>query len=190
MLTTAELIGFRAKALAKHRQHVMEMRNRIDQSKREWLAKYERENKSTIKDWSFKPGELVLVRNTDIESSLDKKMKPRYYGPMIVVSRSLGGAYVLAELNGAVFHQKIGAFRVIPYFARQKLNLSEDIRNLVDLSNLGLARLEATPDEDKDLGKDFAFYKVVLRTDGLDLPDEKKRTRTSLSKTTGIYYQY
>jgi len=33
VLTTAELIGFRAMALAKHRQHVMEMRSRIDKNK-------------------------------------------------------------------------------------------------------------------------------------------------------------
>ena len=175
MLTTAELliIGFRAKALAKHRQHVMEMRNRIDQGKREWLAKYEREHKSTIKDWAFKPGDLVLVRNTEIESSLDKKMKPRYNGPMVVVSRSHGGAYILAELNGAVFQQKVGAFRVIPYFARRKLDLSEDIRNLVDLSSSGIAKIEATTGDGEERDKDFVFDKVRLRTNELDLPDEE-----------------
>ena len=71
MLSTSELIGYRVKALAKHRQHVIEMRERIDQGKREWLVKYERDNKATIKDLDFKPGDLVLVRNTEIESSLD-----------------------------------------------------------------------------------------------------------------------
>ena len=151
----------------------MEMRNRIDQGKREWLAKYEREHKSTIKDWAFKPGDLVLVRNTEIESSLDKKMKPRYNGPMVVVSRSHGGAYILAELNGAVFQQKVGAFRVIPYFARRKLDLSEDIRNLVDLSSSGIAKIEATTGDGEERDKDFVFDKVRLRTNELDLPDEE-----------------
>ena len=33
MLSTAELIGFCAKALAKHHQHVEEMRKQIDQRK-------------------------------------------------------------------------------------------------------------------------------------------------------------
>ena len=85
-LSMAELIGFRSRALAKHRQHVAEMRQRITQGKRDWLLRYERDNRHTIKDLAFKRGDLVLVRNTEIELSLDKKMKPRYNGPMIVVS--------------------------------------------------------------------------------------------------------
>ena len=34
VLSTAELVGYRAKPSAKHRQHVIEMRQRIDQKKR------------------------------------------------------------------------------------------------------------------------------------------------------------
>ena len=172
-LTTAELVGFRAKALAKHRQHVIEMRNRIDQGKREWLARYEKENKSTIKDFKFCPGDLVLVRNTEIETSLDKKMKARYNGPMIVVSQTKGGSYILAEMDGSVFQQRIGQFRVIPYFARRKLDFPQSILDKIDISHLGLEKIKSGPllDEDSPV-QDFGFDGVFLRTDGIDFDED------------------
>jgi hypothetical protein len=37
VLSTAELIGYWAQALAKHQQHVEDMHRRVDIRKREWL---------------------------------------------------------------------------------------------------------------------------------------------------------
>jgi hypothetical protein len=166
ILTTAELIGYRAKALAKHRQHVIDMRARVDQGKREWLARYERDFKATIKDFTFKPGDLVLVRNTEVEASLDKKMKPRYLGPMIVIAQSSGGSYVIAELDGSVFHQKVAKFRVIPYFARTKIDLPENLEELMGISKSTLRRIAETDEDEEDIfNRDYSFDGINLTED-------------------------
>jgi len=79
-LSTAELNWVSSQSLSQASTHVEEMRKRIDQRKREWLLRYEKDNQHTIKDLNFQSGDLVLIRNTEIESSLNKKMKPRYMG--------------------------------------------------------------------------------------------------------------
>jgi hypothetical protein len=45
---------------------------------------------------------------------------------MIVVKRHAGGAYQLAELDGAVSATRFAAFRVIPYYPRKKINIPDD----------------------------------------------------------------
>ena len=57
----------------------------ISEDKIKWLLQYEKDHKAVIKDYNFKLGDLILVRNTAIEKSLDKKMKARYLGPMVVI---------------------------------------------------------------------------------------------------------
>lgn len=162
ILSHEELVAMRARALAKHRSHINEMRHRMDQEKYERLLKYENDHKSVIKDYSFEPGDLVLVRNTAVESSLDRKLKPRYLGPMIVVRRTRGGSYIVAEMSGAVWQYKVGAFRVVPYFAREKLVLPAPIEDLIDVSKEGLSRIEAGPD---DAFEDPLLDKVTLDED-------------------------
>ncbi|KJA13899.1 hypothetical protein HYPSUDRAFT_121901, partial [Hypholoma sublateritium FD-334 SS-4] len=114
-------------------------------------ARFEREHAHTIHEYEFKLGDLVLIRNTRIEKSLNRKMRPRYLGPLIVISRNRGGAYILAELDGSLFDRPIAAFRVIPYFARQKLTLPP-LDELLDVSQNRLRELEntAAPDPDDD----------------------------------------
>jgi hypothetical protein len=165
VLTTEELIGFRAQALAKHRTHVERMRERVTAEKRAAVRRYEKVNEHTIRDFSFLPGDLVLIRNTTVEKSLNTKMEPRYLGPMIVIRRTLGGSYVIAELDGSVFQSKIAQFRVVPYEARKSVPLPPNIHDLIDLSKETLDLLVADGEVDEYKGKDLQFDNVRLGVD-------------------------
>ncbi|KXN84499.1 hypothetical protein AN958_12424 [Leucoagaricus sp. SymC.cos] len=74
-MSTKDLIGLRATALTKHVKHVEAMYLRANKEKLAQAAKIEQEHTSKIKDWDFKPENLVLVRNTAIEALADQKMK-------------------------------------------------------------------------------------------------------------------
>jgi hypothetical protein len=53
-----------------------------------------------------------------LDNDLGRKWKPKYLGPFVMVRRSKGGAYKLAELDGSVSKLKYAAKRVIPYYLR------------------------------------------------------------------------
>ena len=162
VMTEIELIGLRARALAKHSTHVAEMRRRIDKDKLKWIQTYERDYRAVIKDFEFAPGDLVLVRNTAIESALDKKMKARYTGPMIVVRRNRGGSYIVADMTGAVWQNKVARFRVIPYFAREKLTLPDGIMSIIDADLETLDLISAQPEEAEPLSRDYLLEDVHI----------------------------
>jgi hypothetical protein len=48
VLTDDELIGFRARALTKHKMHVDEMHTRVSKAKIKWLLWYEKDHKAVL----------------------------------------------------------------------------------------------------------------------------------------------
>jgi len=74
-------------------------------------------------------------------------MRARYIGPLIVISRNRGGAYIICELDGSVFNQPIAAFRVIPYLARRFLTLPL-LQGFIDVPPECLVDMEAEEDGD------------------------------------------
>jgi Integrase zinc binding domain/RNase H-like domain found in reverse transcriptase len=150
LLTTTDLIARRAIELQKRRQQVRQLFKKVLQARVDAARRFEKENKATIKNFDFKRGDLVLMRNTAIEKSLDRKMHQRYLGPYVVIDRNKGGAYLLCELDGSVFDRPVAAFRVIPYFARTAIELPEDA---LDASKARLKQLresESQGDDDDD----------------------------------------
>ena len=156
-LSTTDLIARRAVALQKRREHLAELHSKVHSARLKAAIKFEKDHSHTIRDFDFKAGDLVLVRNTAIEKALNRKMRARYLGPLIVLSRNKGGAYIIAELDGSVFDRPVAAFRVIPYFARAKLDIPP-VGDLIDISRSRLTQMEQSnvtdPDEEDDPSSD------------------------------------
>ena len=77
----------------------------------------------------------------------------RYLGPLIIISQSKGGAYIISKLDGSVFDHPIAAFQVIPYFAHQHIDIPP-VNELIDISACRLHELEnstaANPDDNSN----------------------------------------
>ena len=87
------------------------------------------------------------MRNTQIEKALNRKMRPRYLGPLVVLGWNKGGAYILCELDGSTFARPIAVYRLIPYFARQKIDLP-DINAIIDVPEARMKQLFDSNQED------------------------------------------
>ncbi|PBK85014.1 hypothetical protein ARMGADRAFT_904014, partial [Armillaria gallica] len=92
----------------------------------------------------FKPGRLVLMQNTRVKESLDSKMERRYMGPLVIIRRTRGSSYVLAELDGSIVGGTVTQFRVIPYHVRHSIKLPKKIHDLIDVSPQTLKELVAS----------------------------------------------
>src|ERR1700709_2885169 len=99
-----------------------------------------------IKDFNFAVGSLVLVRNSHVEVELNHKTKPRYLGPMIVLRRTVGGSYLLAELDGSVSRLRFAAFRLLPYHPRSRTRIP--VTTVKGLQTKKLDRLVEGEDEE------------------------------------------
>jgi hypothetical protein len=66
------------------------------------IHQLEKKYANTIRAYQFNPGDLVLVQNLRVEASLDRKTKPQWIGPMVIVRQTSHGAYILAELDSAI----------------------------------------------------------------------------------------
>jgi hypothetical protein len=144
-LSTSELIATRACQLEMRDDDLAAIRDNIYKSRLASVRQFERQFANTIAAHDFKPGDLVLVRNSGSESDLGRKTKPRYFGPMVVLRRTRNGAYRLAELDGAVSKLRYAAFRIVPYFARSRTSIP--VTRIVDREDLTAVAQDAVYDD-------------------------------------------
>src|SRR5882724_1527616 len=115
--STKDLIAHHTQQLQKRPEDLHEMSARVLRARKQLAAQFVKCFLSTIQEYDFEVGSLVLVHNSHIEKELNHKTKPFFLGPMVVVHCTKGGAYILAELNRAFSRLRYTAFQIIPYLA-------------------------------------------------------------------------
>src|SRR6266481_4808767 len=124
--STECLIAHHAQQLLKQPEDLRDMADRVLKAHKISAAQFVARFTSTIQDYDFSVGSLVLIRNSRVEKELNQKTKARYLGPMVVVHHTTGGAYILAELDGTVSRLCYTAFHIVPYFPCSLDNLLVD----------------------------------------------------------------
>ncbi|KAG6894342.1 hypothetical protein C0992_006513, partial [Termitomyces sp. T32_za158] len=183
-----------AEATAKHYQHVEEIREHVGKDKLKWALKFAEEHKNSIKDYNFKPLDLVLVKNMITETLFSAKMLPRFHGPLVVVAKTKGGNYIVAELDGSVWQAWVAAFRVVPYKACKKLTLLQGLEKWVDITPAKLKELREELQKPAEATfKDLSFASVRLhKSTHSELEPEPQASRMDvkssvvLKEITGI----
>jgi hypothetical protein len=117
-LSTTDLIAIRAIQLQKRPQDLAKVKEMVLKARYESIRQFNEKYSHTIRDFDFSPGSLVLVRNSRYDNDVGSKTKPRYFGPLVVLRRTTGGSYILAELDGSISKLRFGAFRLVPYHPR------------------------------------------------------------------------
>ncbi|KNZ71511.1 hypothetical protein J132_09409 [Termitomyces sp. J132] len=135
LLLITDLIAHQAIDLQCHQEDLDHLHSNVLSACHLAAVCFEAEHATTIHNHNFQAGDLVLMRNTRIEVTHNKKMKPCYLGPLVVISHNLGGAYILCELDGSVFHHPIATFCLVPYFAREYIAVPSNAFN-IDISRL------------------------------------------------------
>lgn len=148
--STADLIAWRARQLQKRESDLDAIKDKVVAARFKSIRDFEQRFRASIKAYEFEPGALVLVRNSKVEYELSKKTKPRYLGPMVVVRRTKGGSYMLAEIDGAISKLRFAAFRVIPYFPRSKDRVSVTQMTGIDDDSIDQLEVGETIEPEED----------------------------------------
>ncbi len=98
-MSPEDLLVLRARQLEKHPDDVARAAETLRKARFTSKEQFEQRFIKRLSRSIYKPGELVLSRNTPIEMSHDRKHQPRYLGPFEVAARTKGGKLQTTRLK-------------------------------------------------------------------------------------------
>ena len=125
LLLSTDLITCCAIALQKHTEDLTVLHDHVLTVCNCVAVCFECKHSTTIHNFEFKPGALVLIQNTAIEKLLNHKMHLHYNGPVIIDSRNHGSVYIICELDSTLAQSPVAAFCILPYFAHDHIDIPD-----------------------------------------------------------------
>jgi len=145
-ISTSDLLALHIRQLQKHESDIQRASQILLNARLRSKEQFNRRYAKKLQKDNYKKGELVLVYNSRLESTLNKfKVDPRYLGPFEVERRTSRGNYVLKNLDGTIHAEPYAAFRLYSYINRNNPILYKEIENFpleeeneeeIQLSNL------------------------------------------------------
>jgi transposase InsO family protein len=126
-MSSVQLLALRMRQLERRPEDLAAAAAALKKARFKSKEEFEWKYRKRMRKEFYKSGELVLVRNSEQETRLNRKTKPRYLGPYEVCRRTKGGSYVLKELDGSILHEGVAAFRLLPYISRYNKALLKKI---------------------------------------------------------------
>lgn len=145
-MTSEDLLAARIRQLQKKPEDLEQAAATLRKNRLRSKEQFEKRFRTRLCHDSYEQGTLVLVRNSGIEKSMDRKSKPHYLGPYRVIRRTKGGAYALEELDGAQWKSRIAASRIMPYVSRGDPRLRYLANDLDDLDEDNASSVSTSED--------------------------------------------
>lgn len=168
-MSTIELLALRIQQLCKRPADIEKAAQTLHKARFASKEHFEKQFQTKLIRTEFKPGDLVLVRNTPIETSHDRKPYPRYLGPFQVVQKGKGKSYIMREMDGATLGSSIATYRIIPYITREHKFMRENERLESPEADLRDARLKEIVSNESEASTSTSQIHIPGESSGGDI---------------------
>lgn len=100
-MSTIDMLALHIQQLEKREEDIAKAAALLEKMRFTSKAQFERRFSKRLSKQIFSKGDLVLMRNSQVEKEMNRKSKNRYLGPFVVVKQVTGGSYELSEMDGS-----------------------------------------------------------------------------------------